>query len=394
MIGDGASHGPWDQNPVCEPPHGQQLTPSGNANRGQVRHIFPEKSLPLGLGNPRTGGSPHGAAAKVGKPMKSPVERIRPATAAEWDALWRECEHATFFQSRGWAEVWERATRGRVSPNAKCVLFRNGAMALLPLSIEHKPLGPRTVSSPAATYGGWLTTHALGGEETDALAQVLLGESRDLFWKLNPFDPTVSAIALPPTEPDDTQVLDLASGFEAIRRGWTKGHRAAATQAFRAGVEVRLANGAPDWNAYFELYEDSLRRWGSRTLTRHPRALFDELRTLASPDVRLWLAEHEGEPVAGALCFAARRHLVYWHGAARESALSVRPVHALIHEIVRQACDEGAHTWFDFNPSGPLDGVRAFKQGFGARTLACPNVRLQPAWLRLARRCQAALTGN
>lgn len=319
--------------------------------------------------------------------MTPSVDRIRPATSAEWDAIWRECEHATFFQSRGWAEAWGRATQGRVTPDAKCVLFDDGALALLPLSIERKSLGLQKVStSLAATYGGWLSARALGPEHSRALAQILLGSSSDLFWKLNPFDPTLAELELPPTEHDDTQVLDLAPGFDALESQWTKGHRAAAKQAFRSGVEIRRAEGVADWQAYLELYADSLRRWGSRTLVRHPRTLFEELRELASPDVVLWLAEHAGTPVAGALCFTARNHVVYWHGAARESALHWRPVHALIHEILRRACEEGTRRWFDFNPSGPLDGVRAFKKGFGARTLACPNVRVQPAWLRFLRR--------
>jgi hypothetical protein len=31
-------------------------------------------------------------------------------------------------------------------------------------------------------------------------------------------------------------------------------------------------------------------------------------------------------------------------------------------------------TWFDFNPSGGHEGVRAFKAGFGAQLLSCPVV--------------------
>jgi hypothetical protein len=319
--------------------------------------------------------------------MRPSLDHIRPASPEEWDAAWRSCPHATFFQSRAWADAWERATRGRITPDARLVHFDDGERALVPLSLERKSFGLRTsVTSLAATYGGWLSTSSVGTDHARVLMNWLLAEFGDLYWKLNPFDENLVGLELPPTEPDDTQVLELEPGFEAIKRTWTKGHRAAATQAFRAGVEVRPAESTSDWEAYFRIYEDSLRRWGANTLVRHPRALFEELRKLDSPDVKLWLAEQGGEPIAGALCFSARQHVVYWHGAVLERALELRPVHALMHAAIKSACEEGDRRWFDFNPSGPLDGVRAFKKGFGARTLACPSVRLQPAWLRLARR--------
>ena len=319
--------------------------------------------------------------------MQPALDHIRPASPEEWDAAWRSSAHATFFQSRAWAEAWERATDGRIAPDPRAVLFDDGVLAVVPLSIERKSFGLRVaVTSPASTYGGWLSAGKLGSEHARVLAHWLVSGFGDLAWKLNPFDETLAGLELPPTEPDDTQVLDLEPGFEAVRRTWTKGHRAAATQAFRAGVEVHTAASASDWESYFRIYEDSLRRWGTNTLVRHPRALFEELQKLRSPDVKLWLAEHGGEPVAGALCFSARHHTVYWHGAVLERALELRPVHALMHSAIKSACAEDGRRWFDFNPSGPLDGVRAFKKGFGARTLACPNVRLQPTWLRVARR--------
>jgi len=324
--------------------------------------------------------------------MEPSVDRIRPASPAEWDAAWQGCAHATFFQSRPWAEAWGRATHGRITPAARAVLFDDGALAVVPLSVERKSFGLRTtVTSPAATYGGWLSAGQLGPDHARVLTRWLVGEFSDLFWKLNPFDETLASLELPPTESDNTQVLELEPSFEALKRTWTKGHRAAATQAFRGGVEVRPARSTSDWEAYFEIYEDSLRRWGAKTLVRHPRALFEELRRLNSPDVKLWLAEHGGEPIAGALCLSARQHVVYWHGSVLERAMDLRPVHALMHEAIRSACEESDRRWFDFNPSGPLDGVRAFKKGFGARTLACPNVRLQPAWLRVARQVSRGL---
>jgi len=101
------------------------------------------------------------------------------------------------------------------------------------------------------------------------------------------------------------------------------------------------------------------------------------------------VAELEGEVVAGALCFYARRHAVYWHGAALKRARAARPMNLLIDnllidEVLRDACARDELRWFDFNPSGPLAGVRAFKQHFGARSIACPTVRRESLMVRVA----------
>ena len=65
---------------------------------------------------------------------------------------------------------------------------------------------------------------------------------------------------------------------------------------------------------------------------------------------------------------------MYWHGAARESSLALRPANRLFGEVIRDACERGFR-WFDFNSSAGLEGVRRFKEGFGARPLPCPYVR-------------------
>ena len=55
---------------------------------------------------------------------------------------------------------------------------------------------------------------------------------------------------------------------------------------------------------------------------------------------------------------------MYWHGASLEDALDTRPVHALIDRLLDESC-EGGFRWFDFNPSGGLEGVVRFKDWFG-----------------------------
>ena len=60
-----------------------------------------------------------------------------------------------------------------------------------------------------------------------------------------------------------------------------------------------------------------------------------------------------------------------------ENYFSIRPRNLLLYEVIKKACEKG-YSWFDFNPSAGLKGVKAFKEGFGAEALKCPIVRLQP----------------
>jgi hypothetical protein len=299
------------------------------------------------------------------------IREVRRASAAEWDALWSDCASATFFHSRAWAEAWA-ALGGGVRPDPRWVRFEDGREALLPVCVDDRT----TLASPAGCYGGWIARDPLSSAHAQALVSVLLGLQPAIRWRVSPFDPLQHASAPGDAHPDCTHALRLDEDFPHLLRRWRKGHRAAASQAERAGVTVRLAAGDADWRAYFAVYQDTLRRWGDRATSRHPWALFDALSR--RDGVQLWLAEREGRLLAGALCLYARTHVAYWHGAAREDAFALRPVHLLIRTALADAQQRGC-AWFDFNPSGGHAGVVAFKRNFGAESLPCPVVVRLPA---------------
>ena len=161
---------------------------------------------------------------------------------------------------------------------------------------------------------------------------------------------------------------------------------AAARQAERLGVQIGVAQGEAEWDQYDEIYRESQQRWGESATSSYGPELFRALREGGGDCVRLWLATVGGELAAGALCLYARRHVSYWHGAARERLFEYRPVHLLIEVILKDACDRGMR-WFDFNPSGGHSGVEAFKKGFGAEAFPAPVLRWEmPVLRRSARR--------
>jgi lipid II:glycine glycyltransferase (peptidoglycan interpeptide bridge formation enzyme) len=247
-------------------------------------------------------------------------------------------------------------------------------------------LGRRYQLSPAGTYGGPFGERTLPAAAAVEIVSRMRSRWSELQWRWSPFAasgacPDRSFVATD----DTTRVLDLEVGEAELRRQWTKGHRAAARQAERSGVEVRVADEERQWLEYDELYRESLARWGPGATSSYRRELFDALREHAGEQARLWVAYVHGEMAAGALCLYARRHVAYWHGAARERLLEHRPVHLLIEVALHDACERGMK-WFDFNPSGGHTGVEGFKKGFGAQPVAAPMLRWQSPTLAPLRR--------
>jgi CelD/BcsL family acetyltransferase involved in cellulose biosynthesis len=300
----------------------------------------------------------------------------RPATREEWQAAWRACPSATYFHSPAWTELWARSGRARVKPEARLVRFTDGLTAVLIGSRERlfRGLASRLVSTSSGTYGGWLIGAEADATHARALAAVLLREP-DLWWRLNPYDRFAAAPEGVEIADEETDVLPLEAGFEVVWRRASRGHRSAANKAARLGIEVRCAASNADWDDYFAVYQDSLRRWRARrgAASEYGAPIFEALRRQDPVHVSLWLARLEGRVVAGALCVAGPEVLVYWHGATLEAAFEYRPSTLLIREVVREACARGM-LWFDFNPSAGLEGVREFKRRFGTQTLSCPVV--------------------
>ena len=307
--------------------------------------------------------------------MQLTIQDSRPYTDIEWDTIWKECDYATYFHSREWAVIWQEYTKGRIRPAGILITFSDNRKALLPVSCESLffNLIKRGISSPAGTFGGWLSLDPLSELHGNLICDFLLANYRNMIWRLNPYDPLAGSIKIESAKYEETQVLMLERNLESILKDWTKGHTSAVRKAQKAGVMIREALSTQDWKDYFAIYEDSLKRWGSSTTSAYGWHLFRCILELNSPNVKLWLAVYQARVISGALCFYAKRHVVYWHGASLSDFFHLRPVNLLLYEVIKHACDDG-YRWFDFNPSGGHEGVMKFKRSFGTRGIPCPVI--------------------
>ncbi len=314
------------------------------------------------------------------------ITNVRIASISEWDKIWKECHFSTYFHSREWAEIWSKYTKGRMSPTPFLVLFSDGKRALLPFSCLTKDslatnlMGVRKfyISSPEYTYGGWISANNLDINHSILLSNLIIEKFGPLSWRLNPYDDTLSKSNIRISSEDETHAINLEKGFDVIVPNMSNSNKRAVRNASRNGVSVRISNSIEDWLDYYKLYEASVTRWGKQLVSeKYSWELFHEIFLRNSPNIELWLATYQDKVISGSLCFHSEKHFVAWSGASLENFLNLRPTNLLYYELIKHACEKG-YTWFDFNPSAGLDGVKTFKKRFGAQALNAPIVLSSP----------------
>lgn len=286
-----------------------------------------------------------------------------------WDQVVSRSEYATFFHTSSWAQVLAQ-TYPHFHIATKGFVLDDGVVAIVPLvgATERNRYFKWYESMFPGVYGSAVAERNLTQAEISFIFQHLANARTARIHVMgNPY----ADHDLPPSysrSPLCTHVLSLAEGFDAVFKNFRKGKRKSTRKARRMGVEIAVAQTEEEYRSYYEVYEDSLRRWGDRTLFSYPYRLFEQVYHLHSESVKLWVAKVDGKIVSGSLTFYHNRHVVSWHGATRESFFSYCPSILIKAETIMDACQRGFR-YYDFNPSGGLKGVETFKEGFGAQKM-------------------------
>ncbi len=307
----------------------------------------------------------------------------------EWKRVADSCGYATFFHTPEWFRLFAGEFHDLEIETRK-ISFPGGTVAILPaLARRISRFEKQYLMGPGGVYGGWISGNPLTREERRFLLDYIETHFKHLVWRLNPLQGDPGTIPGNVRE-DFTQAVSLRGGMHMIERDFSPSNTRAIKKARREGIVVRPAVSLQDWLEYYECYLDSLRRWGERASSRYEWTFFLRMFDLQSDRITLWLAELEGKIVAGALVFYHKAHAVYWHGAALEQYLPLRPANLLHREIIADALDR-RFRWYDFNPSGGHAGVERFKRQFGSRLLRAHVITRSdsPLHLRLWRRMAA-----
>lgn len=146
-------------------------------------------------------------------------------------------------------------------------------------------------------------------------------------------------------------------------------------RAEKAGVEV-VQGGYDDLPVWQELYEITAERDRFRP---RPLSYFQRQWTALNAEdpnrMRLYIARHEGEPVAAATMLMVGRHVWYSYGASANHKREVRPSNAMQWRMLRDAYALGASVYDLRGISDSLDendhlfGLIQFKVGTGGEAV-------------------------
>jgi peptidoglycan pentaglycine glycine transferase (the first glycine) len=241
-----------------------------------------------------------------------------------------------------------------------------------PLRVMYVPKGP------LLDYGdSQLLSHVLASLEELARAQ------RAIFIKIDPDvrleeDEVIETLRNRGWCPSSEQVqfrntilIDLQQSEDELLASMKAKTRYNIRLAARRGVKVHV--GGPDaLPLFYEMYAET----GERDdFVIRPFAYYgDAWGAFIEVDLAcLFLAEYEGEPLAGLIAFRFGQRAWYMYGASTEKHRNLMPNHLLQWEAIRWAKGKGC-TVYDMwgapdvmSEDDPMWGVYRFKEGFGGQ---------------------------
>ena len=196
------------------------------------------------------------------------------------------------------------------------------------------------------------------------------------------------------TQPRYVMKTDLRPDPDEIMEGFHKKWRYNIRLAGRRGVTVREAT-REELPAFYALLESTAERDNFRV---RGYEYFERIYDLLGPDglAKPFVAEFEGQIIAGVLVFRMGPEAVYVYGGSDPEHFKQMPNHLLHWEIMLWARKQGCTTYdfrgisreVDGEPVGKLGGLNRFKRGFNAQYIEYIgeyDLVLSPFWYRLGK---------
>jgi len=181
-------------------------------------------------------------------------------------------------------------------------------------------------------------------------------------------------------QPPSTVILELDHEEEALLAAMKAKTRYNIGLAGKKGVTVE-EGGEADLPAWYELYRQTARR---DRITLHAFQYYRRQFQLASEPgagvaLKLLLARHQGELLAGIVVALRGNTAWYLYGASSDRKRNLMPAYALQWRAILLARQAGCRFYDLFgvppadDPSHPMHGLFRFKTGFGGRLVHRPG---------------------
>lgn len=182
-------------------------------------------------------------------------------------------------------------------------------------------------------------------------------------------------------QPPDSVILDLTAGEQELLSQMKSKWRYNIRLAEKKGVKVNCFHSDSQgfeeaFDSFYELFETTGKRDG---ISPHDKSYYLDLLKKGNgsneADVRLYMAEHEGENLAGIITLFCKREAVYLFGASGNNKRNLMPSYLLQWTAIKDAMEAGCPL-YDFygippvnDESHPMHGLYLFKTGFGGKII-------------------------
>jgi lipid II:glycine glycyltransferase (peptidoglycan interpeptide bridge formation enzyme) len=190
----------------------------------------------------------------------------------------------------------------------------------------------------------------------------------------------------------------LRGGFDRVWKEKFKGStRTGVRKAEHAGVVIESDHSARLVPVFYELYLRWIERRAQesnlpvtlqlyRARRREPLRKFGVISELLGDSCQVWVAWHEGQPVAAAIGLIHRSHAIYFRGFSDKALAGPSCANDMLQRaMIQDACRRGC-TDYNMGGSGGVPGLIAFKARFGAVPKSFPVYTLDSSAMRSAQR--------
>jgi hypothetical protein len=292
-----------------------------------------------------------------------------------WSSIVGSSEHAYFFHTPEWAEILQKTFGHRIATR---LYEADGAEVLIPM-VEKRTALFRAYASIPHGYGAVFGAEALPPDALSLIFRSMVGGCSVGFTLHLPpgakipvnGDPLIRQSRNPWTS---AHLLSLDRPYEDL---WNAVHRSIKRRiraAEKRSVVVRRSDGIEGYRSYYSLYEQRSREWGYQA-PEYPWTLFENLCRLGTPHVSLRIAEQGGAAVGGLISFEYGDGIFCWGIATPLAYRHFYPTHLMLSDLIEEASERG-FSWINFGASGPLAGVRRFKENLGAQETPTDDYRV------------------
>jgi len=185
------------------------------------------------------------------------------------------------------------------------------------------------------------------------------------------------------TQPENTSILSLAPDESTIYSNFRKTTRQMIKKALENKVEIKSDDTLSRFDDFIKLLTETTNRqkFTSHTFS-YMKQQFECFQ--ATKQIKLYLAEKDGEILAGAIILNFAKTSTYLHAGSNSLGRNLGAAQLLVWTVIQDAKKEG-NEFFDLwgiapvdQPNHPWNGITVFKKGFGGETVTYPGSFILP----------------